>query len=709
MTIKKDYSGILKITLAGVFLSMLFFLFQPVFVFAAENVTGDVQVNLDQLGNEVGLEKQDIRVMVGKGIKIALGLLGGLAIIIVLYAGYLYMMSGGEPTKLSEAQKWLKNGAIGLIIIFSAYSIVSFIFSAFEKDYQPGGGNYNLAGQLTGQGFGLSGGAFGSVIQSHYPAPEQNQVPRNTMIMVTFKEPIAATSIIDENDKNSCPDYSSLGIAYGGLKKDAMRIFNCADMIEESYGDEEITCFDATITDISDGRACDANEDCSAGSCENGICSSGRLVPGCAMLTQDKKTIIFDPYGQTNNHLGSPDNETSYVVYLTNLIKKDSADQSVFNNANPDYRWRFTTSTILDTTPPKVSGVAPKKQVYPVVNAEGCQCSGDNPGCSEVDCDGKVYLNQVIYVNFDEPVIPPLVQEQTCSSADDDNEAQVEKENGLVGSCSTAHLPGGWVVGLNQYKTIQFVSNTECAGGARNSCGEIAKCLPENSGIIGKIFPARLLEGSDSGIPGTGIMDLGGNPLDGNGDGTVDGPGLRNAAIDDVEEQKDNYFWRFETGNVLDLRGPWIVSLEPGNATQNISDVNIPLKVNFSEFVDAESVDQEISLIGVGADGKDFRGWFDVNYGSEILDEVVSVNMSQAAISHAPFDKWYEGGNSPYYSPVVSSNIKDSRLNCYSPTKDSISGSACANLPAGYSCCPNGSGFSQSGVNQGNCSLPWQK
>ncbi|MFA6537129.1 MAG: pilin [Patescibacteria group bacterium] len=710
MKINKKSFWFVKIVTGTIFFGLLVFLFQPITVLAEEPINSDSQVNLDQLGTEVGMTKQDPRVLVGKIIKVALSVIGVLALCIVLYAGFLYMTSGGDANKVAEAKKWLQNGFIGLLIVFSAYSIVSFIFSAFDANYEPGGGgNYNVAGQLQGQGFSLSGGAFGTVIQSHYPNPEQTEVPRNTMIMVTFKESIDYDSVIDESNRSYCPDYSSLGVNYGGLRAEAFRVFSCADMIAENYPGVELSCYDANITDVTDGRACQNEADCVSGSCNDGFCATGKLVQGCAMLSEDKHTIIFDPYGQNNEHLGSAEEAMPYIVYLTGAIKKNDSEQSVFNNTYQNYRWRFTTGTFLDTTPPKVLSVVPRKQIYPVSNPDGCQCSGENPGCSEVDCEGKVYLNQVIYVNFDEPVIPPLAQEQTCTSADNDNEVQISKADGLVGSCETEQLPGRWSVGLNQYKTVQFVSSTECAGGAINSCGNPAKCLPENSTIIGKIFPAQVLSGSDFGIPGTGVMDLGGNPLDGNENGEVDGQGLRNANLENTEELKDNYFWQFVTGDVLDLQGPHIVGLEPGNATQNIADLNIPLKVNFSEIVDAESVDKEISLFGVGVDEEDFSGWFDSNYGYSLQDGQNIIDMSQSVITHGPFDQWYEGGRSPYYTPMVGSELKDSRLNCYSPTKDAVVGSACNGLIKGFSCCPTGGSFVQTGVSRPNCELPWQE
>lgn len=65
----------------------------------------------------------DPRTVVSRIVSSALGLLGIIFLVYVIYAGYLWMTAGGEEKKIEEAQAHIKNGTIGLAIILVAYSI----------------------------------------------------------------------------------------------------------------------------------------------------------------------------------------------------------------------------------------------------------------------------------------------------------------------------------------------------------------------------------------------------------------------------------------------------------------------------------------------------------------------------------------------------------------------------------------------------------
>jgi Zn-dependent protease with chaperone function len=56
-----------------------------------------------------------------------MGLLGLVAVVIILLGGFKWMTSGGEETKVGEAKKLIISGVIGLIIILSAYAIANFV------------------------------------------------------------------------------------------------------------------------------------------------------------------------------------------------------------------------------------------------------------------------------------------------------------------------------------------------------------------------------------------------------------------------------------------------------------------------------------------------------------------------------------------------------------------------------------------------------
>jgi amino acid transporter len=53
-----------------------------------------------------------------------LAILGGIAMIFVIYGGILYMTSQGDPAKVEKAKKTLMWAVIGIILIALSYGIV---------------------------------------------------------------------------------------------------------------------------------------------------------------------------------------------------------------------------------------------------------------------------------------------------------------------------------------------------------------------------------------------------------------------------------------------------------------------------------------------------------------------------------------------------------------------------------------------------------
>lgn len=85
---------------------------------------------LDTIGDEAfdqSGDPTDIRVVVARLINVALGLLGIIFVVLVVYAGYQWMTSGGDSSKIGEAKKRLTAGIIGLIIILASWGISTYV------------------------------------------------------------------------------------------------------------------------------------------------------------------------------------------------------------------------------------------------------------------------------------------------------------------------------------------------------------------------------------------------------------------------------------------------------------------------------------------------------------------------------------------------------------------------------------------------------
>lgn len=103
------------------------------------------------------LEATDPRTVFGRIINIVLGFLGAIALLLMLYAGFLWMTSGGDEDKVSRAKKTLISAAIGLLIIFSSWAITSFLISRLGGASNPyGTGNVCTSGEVIACGCGGS-------------------------------------------------------------------------------------------------------------------------------------------------------------------------------------------------------------------------------------------------------------------------------------------------------------------------------------------------------------------------------------------------------------------------------------------------------------------------------------------------------------------------------------------------------------------------
>ena len=67
--------------------------------------------------------------MISGVIGIVMGFLGIIAVLIILWGGFIWMTAGGEPDKVEKAKKMIYSGIIGLVIIFAAYAIASFVIT----------------------------------------------------------------------------------------------------------------------------------------------------------------------------------------------------------------------------------------------------------------------------------------------------------------------------------------------------------------------------------------------------------------------------------------------------------------------------------------------------------------------------------------------------------------------------------------------------
>lgn len=88
--------------------------------------------NLENLGKESGFsdtQSTDVAMAenIGLGIKLFFNILGIIFVILMIYAGYKWMMAQGDEGEIKKAKNILNRAIIGLIIIVGSFAIWNLI------------------------------------------------------------------------------------------------------------------------------------------------------------------------------------------------------------------------------------------------------------------------------------------------------------------------------------------------------------------------------------------------------------------------------------------------------------------------------------------------------------------------------------------------------------------------------------------------------
>ncbi len=78
-------------------------------------------------GEASGLGTQSLQATITSIIRVALSLLGVVALVIVLMGGFKWMTAGGNEDKVKEAKRLIFQGIIGMAIVLSAFAITTFV------------------------------------------------------------------------------------------------------------------------------------------------------------------------------------------------------------------------------------------------------------------------------------------------------------------------------------------------------------------------------------------------------------------------------------------------------------------------------------------------------------------------------------------------------------------------------------------------------
>jgi len=106
-------------------------LMAPLAAFAAYTSDTGLTASGSQAGFDVKTPNQ-LPIIIGTVIKAALGIVGVVFLVLMVYAGYIWMIARGDESKTEKAKNTIVNCIIGVIIVVGAYAITSYLVTAFN-------------------------------------------------------------------------------------------------------------------------------------------------------------------------------------------------------------------------------------------------------------------------------------------------------------------------------------------------------------------------------------------------------------------------------------------------------------------------------------------------------------------------------------------------------------------------------------------------
>ncbi len=92
----------------------------------------NLDLGLNQVQNTIALGNRDIRETIADIINVLMGLLGIIAVVMILIGGFKWMTAGGNEDKVGEAKKFIIQGIVGLVIILSSWAIARFVLTQLQ-------------------------------------------------------------------------------------------------------------------------------------------------------------------------------------------------------------------------------------------------------------------------------------------------------------------------------------------------------------------------------------------------------------------------------------------------------------------------------------------------------------------------------------------------------------------------------------------------
>lgn len=311
--------------------------------------TNVAQTGLDTVGTTAGLSAQDPTIIVARIIRGFLGVLGIIATVIILYAGFVWMTAGGSQERVDRAKRLLINAVIGLVIIMGSFAITQFVLQSLINATNGNGGDGGVNGGSGGSSGGGLGGGSSSVFAVTQQRPTGQVSLRNIVPQITFSKTLDATTVTSESvtftyEATGLPIPGTLSVS--GNRVTFVPATPCPSPHEDRFCFDENAQVNVVVT--SDVKSSTG----SALSCLNSLCSSSFLT-GALIDTQDPTAQLTAPdngQGVSSNAfvpvqvLATDDSQVSVAEFAASDVIFDSVPANGGDNTN------LTVETEWDTT-----------------------------------------------------------------------------------------------------------------------------------------------------------------------------------------------------------------------------------------------------------------------------------------------------------------------------------------------------------------------
>lgn len=239
------------------------------FVFGSGSVSAQADNMLwgNQQGNvqnETGLGNADPRILIANIIRVVLGFLGIVAVVLIMYAGWLWMTAAGEADKIDRAKKVLISAVIGLVIILMSFAIATFILNKiYDATHGLGGGGGSCQAGNVGATSGcntcvdMGGGTYQWVFTPAIPGCSGTIGAINC----------SATPGFCTQDQPTCDAYYGLGNSLCNTSCVCQTLGNIGDPCDNDLSNQPTCDYDDTM--------CMADLNCNTTSC---LCEGAPVI-----------------------------------------------------------------------------------------------------------------------------------------------------------------------------------------------------------------------------------------------------------------------------------------------------------------------------------------------------------------------------------------------------------------------------------------------